>query len=317
MKLRAAIIIAGMAALFAVVLLLDAAELRRALRYSAGHPLGLLAAFGAYTGAFLLRAQSWRCLIREEVTILRLFSLILGALFLNHAAPAKAGDLARMYGVRQRGVPAGRAVASVVVVRLVDLLSLVAVLVTAWAFAGGGEWRTVAVSATVVALLALSVWTAAHFRVPVRTRRIAALLEELQAALRQTSPRALGLALACAAPAWVLEAGILIFVARGLGMEISFAGAVAATCFAVLLQAVPLTPGGLGTYEAGMVFALVAVGLSVETAFAAAVITHALKFLYAFAAAPFAIYEGISGLGVREQNPFPIKEASDEARLEV
>jgi uncharacterized membrane protein YbhN (UPF0104 family) len=107
---------------------------------------------------------------------------------------------------------------------------------------------------------------------------------------------ALSRSLAFAAPAWVLEAGILLFVVRGVGVELSLAGVVAATCFAVLAAAVPLAPGSLGTYEAGMVAVLLAFGVAAEPAFAIAVTTHAMKFLYALAGMPFALTEGLAAI---------------------
>ncbi len=93
-------------------------------------------------------------------------------------------------------------------------------------------------------------------------------------------------------------------------MDLSPAEVVAATCFAVLVAAVPLAPGSLGTYEAGMVAALLALGVPAETAFAAAVTTHAVKFLYALAAAPFALTEGLAAVRKGEVR-------ADETRLEV
>jgi len=85
---------------------------------------------------------------------------------------------------------------------------------------------------------------------------------------------------------------------------------VAATCFAVLVAAVPLAPGGLGTYEAGMVAILLAFGVPAEPAFAAAVATHAIKLLYALAAAPFALAEGLAVVRKGKAKP-------DEASVEV
>ena len=70
-------------------------------------------------------------------------------------------------------------------------------------------------------------------------------------ALRETTWANLLRSFAFAAPAWVLEAGILLVVGWGLGLGLSSAEVVAATCFAVLVAAVPLAPGSLGTYEAG------------------------------------------------------------------
>src|SRR5688500_17567851 len=118
--------------LISASLFLDAATIRDALRYAAEHPLGLLAAFGAYTGAFVLRAFAWRPFVPRSLPASRLFSLILAALFLNHVAPAKAGDLARMYGVAKQGVDGGRAAAGVVLARLADVVGLLVVLVGTW-----------------------------------------------------------------------------------------------------------------------------------------------------------------------------------------
>ena len=98
-------------------------------------------------------------------------------------------------------------------------------------------------------------------------------------------------------------------VGRGLALGLSSAEVVAATCFAVLVAAVPLAPGGVGTYEAGMVAALLVFGVPAESAFVAAVATHAIKFLYAFAAAPFAFVEGLEAVR-KERKP-------DEAGVKV
>lgn len=296
MKARIAAILGGMAVLGALTIFLDGASLREALAYAVEHPLALISALAAYTGAFVLRAFSWRPLIGREISIARLFSLLLAALFLNHAAPAKAGDVARVYGAARLGVPGGRAAASVILARLVDLAGLLAVLAGAWALAGNAHWGVIIAPTLVVAAVALAVWrvSQANVKLPKRLGRFGGPVDKVRAALRETRPLALAVALAWAAPAWLLEAGILLFVVRGLDVEIGPAAVVAASCFAVLVAAVPLTPGALGTYEAGMVFVLAAFGVPPETALAAAVLTHGVKFLYAFAVSPFAFIEGVA-----------------------
>ena len=221
-----------------------------------------------------------------------------------------------MYGIAKRGVAGSRAAAGVVLARLADLTSLLVVLAVSWTLAGESRWEAIAAPAAAVVVLGLALWifTAVRpgpwvSRYPM-LERFAGLLGKLRRALRETSPRAVLAAFIWAAPAWVFEAGILLFVARGVGMDLSFSGAVAATGFAVLVAAVPLTPGSLGTYEAGMVFVLVALGAAPETAFIVAVASHGLKFLYAFAAAPFAFIEGVAAVRKREVAP-------DEVRVEV
>nr|MDP9479326.1 lysylphosphatidylglycerol synthase domain-containing protein [Actinomycetota bacterium] len=132
MKRRLTLLFGGLGVLVALAFALAGVDLRGAWGYAVDHPLEVAFAAAAYTAAFALRAASWRPLIGAPVPLAKLFNLLMGALFLNHAAPAKAGDLARMYAL-SRLVPADRAVASVVLSRIVDLVGLLAVLAAAWA----------------------------------------------------------------------------------------------------------------------------------------------------------------------------------------
>ena len=316
MRGRVVFVAIGMGVLVALAVALAPTDLGGALGYVARRPGEVLIALAAYTAAFVLRASSWRPFVGGAISRARLFSLLMGALFLNHAAPAKAGDLARVYAVSRRGVPGEEAVVGVLVSRAVDLTGLLAVLGVAWSLAGaGGRGEAVLpVAAVLSAIVALALLP--RLRLPGvfsagGSGRLAGLLrrvEGVRVALGEVSPGVLLRSFVFAAPAWVLEAGILWAVGRGLGMGLTPAEVVAATCFAVLVAAVPLTPGSLGTYEAGMVGILISFGISAETAFAAAVATHAVKFLYAFAAAPFAFWEGLAAVR---------KGGADEAGLQV
>ncbi len=313
MRARLALVSGGMAVLLVLALVLAPVDLRLAASYATGHPLEVALALLAYTGAFVLRAASWRPLIGARVPPGKLFTLLMGALFLNHAAPAKAGDLARMYALSRWGTPTAEAVTSVVLSRLVDLAGLLAVLVVSWALAGSGGWGEISPPILAVAGVAISLSLLARLRPPafsgVRLGIVGRYVGRAREALRETTRANLLRSFAFAAPAWVLEAGILLVVGRGLGLGLSPAEVVAATCFAVLVAAVPLAPGSLGTYEAGMVAVLLVFGVPAESAFAAAVATHAVKFLYALAAAPFALVEGLAAVR-KERKP-------DEAGVEV
>ena len=310
MRVRLILAFVGLAVLLALAFVLAPVDLRQVLGYAVGNPFGLALALLAYTGAFVLRAFAWRQLLWERVSLRSLFALIMGALFLNHVAPAKAGDLARMYALAKRGVAGERAVASVVLGRLVDLVGLLAVLTASWALVSVGGWGRLVYPALFVAVAAVTLLILSRLKFSTRFGVVGRHVDRLQGALRETTPSALLRSLAFATPAWLLEAGILYYVGRGLGLELSIAQVVAATCFAILVSAVPLAPSALGTYEAGMVAILVVFGVPAELAFAAAVSTHAIKFLYALAAAPFALREGLAAVRKGETR-------SDEARLEV
>jgi uncharacterized membrane protein YbhN (UPF0104 family) len=313
LKARLTLVSVGMAVLLALALALAPVDLREASSYATGHPLEVALALLAYTGAFVLRAASWRPLIGARVPIAKLFALLMGALFLNHAAPAKAGDLARMYAISRWGVSTAEAVVSVVLSRLVDLAGLLAVLVASLALAGSGGWGGISFPILVFAGVAAALFVLARLRLPAsfgaRFGIVGRYAGCARAALRETTWANLLRSFAFATPAWMLEAGILLVVGRGLNLGLSSAEVVAATCFAVLVAAVPLAPGSLGTYEVGMVAVLLVFGVPAESAFVAAVATHAVKFLYALAAAPFAFVEGLAAVR-KERKP-------DEAGVEV
>lgn len=310
---RLALVCFGMAVLLALALALAPVDLREASSYATGHPIEVALALVAYSGAFVLRAASWRPLVGTKVPATKLFTLLMGALFLNHAAPAKAGDLARMYALSRWGTSAARAVMSVVLSRLVDLAGLLAVLVASLALAGSGGWGGIWLPVLIFAGTMVALSLLARLRLPAsfgaRFDFVGRYAGRAQEALQETTRENLLRSFTFAAPAWVLEAGILFVVERGLGLGLSPAEVVAATCFAVLVAAVPLAPGSLGTYEAGMVAILVVFGVPAESAFVAAVATHAMKFLYALAAAPFAFAEGLAAVRKRRK--------PDEAGFEV
>ena len=166
MRAQLALVSVGMSVLFVLALALAPVDLREAASYATGHPIEVALALLAYTGAFVLRVASWRTMIGARVPIAKLFALLMGALFLNHAAPAKAGDLARMYALSRRGVSTAEAVMSVVLSRLVDLAGLLAVLVASLALAGSGGWDDISFPILIFAGVAAALFGLARLRLP-------------------------------------------------------------------------------------------------------------------------------------------------------
>lgn len=73
-------------------------------------------------------------------------------------------------------------------------------------------------------------------------------------------PRALGRAAVWAAANWLLDLAVLTLLAVTIGRGVPLAGLPLAYVLGQWVLAVPLTPGGVGTVEAAMTTALVAVG---------------------------------------------------------
>jgi uncharacterized protein (TIRG00374 family) len=104
-------------------------------------------------------------------------------------------------------------------------------------------------------------------------RRWANALETLRSARR--SVMALGSVLAMKA----VEAVGIIAVQRGFGVELPFTGTLLVLAAVMLATMIPLAPGNLGTYEAGVFFAYRYLGVPPETAVALALVQHACFML--------------------------------------
>jgi hypothetical protein len=90
-------------------------------------------------------------------------------------------------------------------------------------------------------------------------------------------PGVAAVALAGSAAAWLLEAVLVWFGARWVGIDLTPTQAVFVAAAAVTSQVVAIGPGGFGTYEAASTAAYVALGFSGPAGLAAALWVHALK----------------------------------------
>ncbi len=99
----------------------------------------------------------------------------------------------------------------------------------------------------------------------------------------------LALALPGAAVAWLLESVLVWSCAGWAGIDLSPRDAALVTAVTIAAQAVAITPGGVGTYEAAATASLVALGADPGAALAAAVAAHALKTAYALVVGAVAV----------------------------
>jgi uncharacterized protein (TIRG00374 family) len=106
-------------------------------------------------------------------------------------------------------------------------------------------------------------------RVRAFVRRSANALDTLRSARR--SATALGAVLAMKA----VEAIGIIAVQRSFGVDIPIAGTLLVLAGVLLATMIPLAPGNLGTYEAGVFFAYQYLGVPTDTSLALALVQHA------------------------------------------
>ncbi|HEY8394476.1 MAG TPA: lysylphosphatidylglycerol synthase transmembrane domain-containing protein [Thermaerobacter sp.] len=307
-----------LAGLVAVALVTVApADVARLAVFAGRQPGFTALAVAAYAAAFGLRAVAWQFLLPgpgARLPFTTLWRLTLVANLVNHLAPGKLGEVARVVLAERQGLPREVAIASVVQARLVDTVALLAVAAPAlaWSLTGRGRplsagpglrpgpgpmpagpgdvaglsptspggWPAAALLAAGLGLAAL--W-ALRLLAPWLARRWPAL-DALTRPVTAVPPHRLGASFLAAAASWPLEAGMLALASGGLGIALDPAALVAVTLVAVAGQVIALTPGGLGTYEANMTAVLQLYGVPPATAFQIALFTHLAKYLFAFAA---------------------------------
>jgi uncharacterized membrane protein YbhN (UPF0104 family) len=241
------------------------AELARVVTAVLADPIGLTLALAAYAVAFGLRTWAWARVL-PGLPAAQAWAALHVSLLGNHVLPMRLGEALRPASVARRtGVGWGPATASSVTLRGADLASvLVLALLASPALvrATAGDLAVAAAAVAVAVLLAAGVlWSRRSDRV------------------RLPGPAVV----ASAFVAWVLEAAVVWEVARVAGVGLSPAEAVGVTAVTIAAQALAVTPGGFGTYEAAATAAMVAVGVPAGPAFAVALTTHAVKTAYALA----------------------------------
>jgi uncharacterized protein (TIRG00374 family) len=251
---------------------------------------------------YLLRSVRWRAILSEpaRAPVTTLFPVLIMGFAVNNLLPGRLGEFWRAYLLgRKRNVPKISALASVVVERVFDGLTLIAMLAIVSTFIQLPErGRQVELLAEVVFAAAtlgviVLVWKPAIVQVPLRRllqpihSRFASWVEERftrfvdgLASLRR--PEVLLLAAALSAGVWLAEAGSYVVLSRGMRLglpsTIEVPGIILAVVIINLGIMIPSGPGYVGTLEFFGTTALGFVGANPQAALALIVVSHVVQY---------------------------------------
>ena len=264
----------------------------------------LLPAVLIYFVALGIRALRWRFLLSHLKSIApwRLYPVVVIGYLANNVLPIRLGELVRANFLGDKeGVSKASALATILVERALDGLTLLLFIAVMWPFVpwtdalrdeGGGlktTWvlMSVVVATVVVAgFLVLSLFATspglgrrlARVLASVSPRGLRSKVEDVTyllvdglGALR--SPRKLLLISLLSAPVWLLEATMYHILAISFDLDVSFQVILLVTATANLATVIP-TIGGIGPFEVGAKSSLIAFGVGVEPAAAYAFFVH-------------------------------------------
>jgi len=240
---------------------------------SLGGYLWLVGALGVYALALAARGWRWHRIMRlAEIPHQRAdaYRLTLVGYMGNNVLPARGGEVMRIAILGSRTTAKRRTIlGSIIAERMLDAAVLAALFaVLTWfgvAHAPAGQWpAAVAAGGLVLAGFALAGYLALRRR---------GYFEQFNEKVRPVT-RALkvfahaeGLLLASlSALIWSLEGVTLLLVGNALGLQLHFLDSILIIVLASLLAAIPAAPGYAGTFDAGLVLGLNAVGVTGGTA---------------------------------------------------
>lgn len=297
----------AIAALFAFILHVgDLEEFARTARRA--DPAWILLALAAQALAFLTQASVWAlALLRREshVGLRDLFVLSIGKLFADQAIPSAgvSGAVFIVHAMTRRGVSASDAFAAFIfgATSFILMFAIFALGAFVALFLSGGPLDEFAVNvsdlhyvAIVGVLLAFTIVALAFAAQENGALKSQAVKNAADSAVRAIRLIWLdrGLFAACLALqaiARLLDAVTLWIAFQALGGGVSFPVCVVAISLASLAATVAPTPMGLGSFEVGLIAALAALGLEVETSFAGGVIYRGLSLFLPLAVGFFIV----------------------------
>jgi uncharacterized protein (TIRG00374 family) len=262
---------------------------------SRANPVLLLLAFVAYYLTFPLRGFRWHFILRRVGTELPLkpaTEILFLSWFVNCVVPAKLGDVYRAYLLKGNyGASISRTLGTIFIERISDIIVIFALALAAgfWSFRGRNRPEVDALFLAgfifAAVLLALVIVLRTHGQRLTRflPARVADLYERFhEGSTRALTMRSIPVIIFITGCIWVLEGLRLYFVIHALNLSAAGLG-ISSSIFvalgAALLTAIPLTPGGMGFVQLGVVGLLGIYGIGGEAGLAVAATDWAVSIL--------------------------------------
>lgn len=259
-------------------------------------PAAILAAFALFGLSMAMRALRWRAILAYKAPVSAGESLLatLTGYAVNAALPARLGELFRAHFLARRtGLSGSSVLASIVLERLLDLATVVAVLAVGLALTGGGhaDSRSLLVAAAIIVvagaavLLLMAVVLSRHgaqerlaqriARLPggaMIAARLSRMLADFAELLQVVRTGHFGRAALLTVPIWLLEIGALWSACLAIGIHLGAAGTLTLLAGATLSTSLPTAPGYVGSYQLAFVLILRPFGIAATAAVAAATV---------------------------------------------
>jgi uncharacterized membrane protein YbhN (UPF0104 family) len=246
--------------------------------------------------AWLLRGLRYKVIL-AGIGIHCSFLFSTGCIFISQTAnlivPARLGDMVRVFMLKHEyGTGISQGISSIVVERVFDIVTvaLLGAVSLLFVFSVPDEFFWLIILTLVLGVgFFIFLFISNRF---VSTNRYVNILLAMLDQIRQVSLSVKSvIALSTSSVViWLLDVVVCLLVAMMFGVSIPFAVVMLAIVVGNLVKAIPLTPGGVGTYELAVAAILTAAGVEPAVATLIAVIDHLIKNLVTLGGGVIAIY---------------------------
>jgi uncharacterized protein (TIRG00374 family) len=308
--LRILTIVAIAACLWWFIHAMDFATLGRALRTAKAWPLVLAAVlnFVCLWG----KAVCWRLMFapRHKVSVLRLFRYTIATFAASAIAPARAGEVLRIWTLKRRdGVPPADTAAVAVAEKLLDGISMLLIVAPVpWLLPGLPMWVVGSIAGcaaiAIAAFIGLSIAVSRVGAVsPIDEGKVRSVFRRFITGMHVLrSPKRLIAALCVLVLVWTADLGEVVAVLHAVDIHLPIAAGLLILFTLNLAIVLPSTPAQVGALEVGALAALKLLHVDQEPALAFALLYHAAQVIPLIAAG--LIFELRLVLG-REDEPAP------------
>jgi uncharacterized membrane protein YbhN (UPF0104 family) len=258
---------------------IDLAALGRALA-GADYRIVAVMALGHVALLLPLKATRWQAMLApmRRLRLATLYRYCLAGCAVGNLLPARAGHAARVVLVRRDGVPVAGAVGTLVLEEMCNTAALGLLFLPLPLLLDLPRRVRVTIGLVTIGA-AIGIAVAAWLAVTGRARPAGLLRRASQGLAVLGSARAAGFVFALTAGMWLLDLGQIALAMTAVAVPPSYAGAALVLLFVNLTNALPVTPGQLGIFEAGAAAACVAVGAPLERGVAVGVLYHMMQFI--------------------------------------
>jgi uncharacterized membrane protein YbhN (UPF0104 family) len=211
----------------------------------------------------------------------------------NLIIPARLGDFVRVFILKHEySTTYSEGVSSIVVERVFDIFTVAILGAIALPFIlDVPSWFSVVIVLPIIAGAVFFVFLFCTGKCTAENKYIRIVLTMLHEIRKASlSVRSLLVLSTSSIIIWLLDVLVCVSVVLMLGQSIPFPVVVLAIVIGNLVKAVPITPGGVGTYELALTGVFTLTGIPWEMAFLIAVIDHLIKNLVTLAGGVFSIY---------------------------